>query len=222
MQSKEILAVPQSVEWAVINPSQSNKTRSESDYTSVEPSRVLFGKRVSGLHYHLTTIGGGTWSFDKNDFKTTDSRSFGFMVELPARNDQEQPRYIIVKPTNFIELADTYNAYWRPVMERRAEEEAERRRLREIRIANEERRKAIFAERRSAKFVEVQRLEESVKQSISILLGAKAEQKSYVDTDINYEWISPDTPEEELLLSVAGTVRLDIKDFLRLIEKVGN
>ena len=137
MQSKEILAVPQSVEWAVINPSQQNKSRSESDYTSVEPSRVLFGKRVSGLHYNLTTDGGGSWSFDKDNFKTTDSRSFGFMVELPARNDQETPRYIVVKPTNFIEVAGTYNAYWQPVMARRAEEEAERRRVREIRVANE-------------------------------------------------------------------------------------
>lgn len=222
MQSKEILAVPQSAEWAVINPSQQNKSRGEGDFTSVEPSRVLFGKRVSGLHYKLNTEHGTTWSFDKNDFKTTDNRSFGFMVELPARNDQEQPRYIVVKPTNFIELAGTYNAHWHTIVQRRVDEEAERRRLREIREANEQRRSAIYAERRSAKRVEVERLEESVKQSISVLLGAKAEQRAYIDTDINATWTAPDTPEEELNLSVSGTVRIDIKDFLRLIEKVGN
>lgn len=222
MQSKEILAVPQSVEWAVINPSQQNKGRNESDYTSVEPNRVLFGKRVSGLHYNLRTKNNGTWSFDKNDFETTNDRSFGFMVELPARSDQETPRYIIVKPTNFIERKDTYNDYWQPVLTQRAIAEEERRRLREIRQANEERRKAIYDERRSAKRVEMARLEESVKQSIGVLLGAKAESKTYVDTDINASWLNADTPEEELQMSVSGTVRIDIKDFLRLIEKVGN
>jgi hypothetical protein len=222
MQSKEILEAGLSVEWAVINPSQSNKARSESEFTSVEPNRILFGKRVSGLHYNLRTNNGGTWSFDKNDFSTTNERSFGFMVELPARNDQETPRYVVIKPTNFIETKSNYNAYWEPKLAQRALEEEERRRQREIRQANENRRSEILSQRKVAHNAERERLEESVKQSIGVLLGQGALTQTYVDTDLDYHWLNVDTPEEQLIFTTKGYVRLDIKQFLRLIEKVGN
>lgn len=221
MQSKEILDAGQNVEWAVINPSQQNKGRNESDYMSVEPNRVLFGKRVSGLHYHLRNITGGTWSNDKNAFNTTNERTFGFMVELPAK-ENELPRYIVVKPTNFIETKSLYNAYWEPKIAERKLAEEERRRLYEIRQANEDRRGTILRQAKEAKNVERFRLEESVKQSIMAVLGASAVEKAYVDTDVDYRWLNQDTPEEELILNTTGYVRLDIRQFLRLIEKVGN
>lgn len=216
MQSSEIVKAPLKTSWAMIDPLKENRKKHEAGITSVENRRIAYGTRVNNNKYALHTRNGRVWSEDINDFRTTEERTYGYLMKIvrPAGDI-----YAVVKPLNFVATQEEYDNYWVVENERRKQE-------REIQAANAEiqhrrstLRHEIRREREAQALPEAERTAESIRESIAILLGQRALVSATVKVAFEGTWEDEDSDEPKYQLQQSGTVTLTLQHFQRLLEK---
>jgi hypothetical protein len=217
MLTNQILAIDKSHELAFIPPRLSGRKRSEDTLEKVNPNRVAYGYRVNGLRYNLISVTNRSVVADPDEFRTTEERSYGFLIK--TLNNSGEEVYTVIKPTNIIATKADYRKHWDAVEEaQRIEHEAQ---LERTRIAQEKAvaRREIQEARLIPLQAEAERTKESLNESIKIVLGNKAWMDSQVTVRADGTWNNLDTPEEEYVSYLTGSVSLSVKDFQRLLEK---
>ncbi len=217
MLTNQILAIDKSHELAFIPPRLSSRKRSEDTLEKVNPNRVAYGYRVNGLRYNLISVTNRSVVADPDEFRTTEERSYGFLIK--TLNNSGEEVYTVIKPTNIIATKADYRKHWDAVEEaQRIEHEAQ---LERTRIAQEKAvaRREIQEARLIPLQAEAERTKESLNESIKIVLGNKAWMDSQVTVRADGTWNNLDTPEEEYVSYLTGSVSLSVRDFQRLLEK---
>jgi hypothetical protein len=217
MLTNEVLAIDKMHELAFIPQGRDSRKRSEDSIANVDPNRVSYGFRVNGLRYNLHTINNRSVTADPDDFRTTEERTYGFLIK--TINTQGLEVYTVIKPTNIIAKKTDYRKHWDAYEEQqRIEHEAQLERNR-IHQEKMEQRREIQTARSVPMQAEAERTKETLNESIKIVLGQKAWMDSQVSVRVDGAWNNLDTPDEEYVSYLTGSVSLTIKDFQRLLEK---
>lgn len=217
MLTNEVLAIDKSHELAFIPQSRDSRKRSEDTFQKVAPSRVAYGYRINGLRYNLTSINNRSVVADPDEFRTTEERVYGFLIK--TINNAGEEVYTVVKPANIVATKADYRKHWDAVEEaQRLEHEAQ---VERNRIAQEKavQRREVQEARTIPLQAEAERTKESLNESIKIVLGQKAWMDSQVNVRTDGTWKNLDTPDEEYVSYLTGSVTLTFKDFQRLLEK---
>lgn len=214
MQTKDIISHPLATEWAVIRPWDGNRSRAEDSIETTEYRRTVKVQLVNTKRYKRNT----NYASDHLSFQevSANEKTYGFLVSFTNKNGETL--YAVTNPQNFIALWSEYNAYWQPELARRKALEAELEAKRLIELEKTERRDKLRNERRQNERVITERLAQSITESIATLLGSASASRSYISTDVDGEWVNIDTQYEDYRITTSGTVRLELKDFQRLLE----
>lgn len=214
MQTKDIIQHPLATEWAIIRPWDGNRSRTEDSIETTEYRRVVKAQLVNTKRYKRTT----NYASDPLSFAEVSSneKTYGFLVAFT--NNNGETLHAVANPQNFIALWSEYYAYWQPELERRKVAQAEQEARRLIEIAKQEKRDALRTERRANAKVIADRMAQSINESIIALLGAQASYRAHISTDVDGDWVNVETEYEDYRITSSGTVRLELKDFQRLLE----
>jgi hypothetical protein len=217
MLTNQVLAIDKKHELAFIPQNRESRKRTEDTLDKVAPSRVAYGYRVNGLRYNLKSIHNRNVVSDPEEFRTTEERVYGFLIKTINNSGEEV--YTVVKPANIVATKHDYRTHWDAVEE--AERIAHEAQLERNRLAQEKatQRREVQEARTIPLQAEAERTKESLNESIKIVLGNKAWMDSQVSVRADGTWKNLDTPDEEYVSFLVGSVTLSVRDFQRLLEK---
>ena len=212
MLTKEILAIKAGTETTIINVWNGNtRRRSETTLQDIEPNRSVTVTLVNHKRY----IPSPNTSEEQSYFQEDGSGKGGFLVSWSGNGTT---RYAVVKPVNFVATSEAYNEYWSPILAQRKIDAEKREAERLVYEERRAKRNEVEISRKNAIQSEAERIGESVSASLAALLGARANQHTRIRLEVSGEWQNEDTDYEEYRVSQYGTVTLELRDALRLIE----